>query len=140
MKGQWQSLSHLLHTSKKVQSKQSGDPPRVNSVNKTYSMDKRRMNIWDKNSGQNCLVDSEDGISAFPASVSNMHSSPKNSLLAANGSKIKKYSKRNIMPNLGFQSFIWETVLADASQPILSNDFFCTLILPLTWSTSNSLV
>ena len=54
-----------------------------------------------------------------------MRFSPNDSLLVANGSKIKAYGKRKIMLSLSYRSVTWKFVLADVHQPILGAEFFC---------------
>ena len=94
------------------------------------------MTVWDRRSGCTYLVDcgadfsvfpaSAADFSVFPASAADKKSlSPSDPLVAANGSLIKTWGKRNVSLLLGHgHSFIQEFHVADVTEPILGANFF----------------
>ena len=84
------------------------------------------MAVWDRRSGRTYLVDCGADFSVFPASTADKKSRfPSTPLVAANGSPIKTWGKRNISLLLGQgRSFVQEFHVADVTEPILGADFF----------------
>ena len=70
------------------------------------------------------LVDSGADVSVFPASPSQKSVPSSSNLLAANGSFIKTFGKRNIFLSLPGLSVVHQFLLADVRTPILGSDFF----------------
>ena len=84
------------------------------------------MAVWDRRSGRTYLVDCGADFSVFPTSTADKKSRfPSTPLVAANGSPIKTWGKRNISLLLGQgRSFVQEFHVADVTEPILGADFF----------------
>lgn len=84
------------------------------------------MTVWDRRSGRTYLVDCGADFSVFPASPAEKRSlSPSGPLVAANGSLIKTWGKKERSLLLGQgRSFVQEFQVADVSEPILGADFF----------------
>ena len=114
-------LSHLVQTT---------DGKKVSMVG---HRDKNTMTVWDRRSGRTYLVDCGADFSVFPASLSDKRSlPPSKSLVAANGSIIRTWGKRNIPLLLGNgRSFTQEFYIAEVTEPILGS--LLTMTLPLTW-------
>ena len=96
------------------------------------------MAVWDRRSGRTYLVDCGADFSVFPASTADKKSRfPSTPLVAANGSPIKTWGKRNISLLLGQgRSFVQEFHVADVTEPILGSS---RTISPLTWPGAASL-
>ena len=83
--------------------------------------------VADVLSGRSFLVDTGAEESVFPASIAERKKVRGPSLVAANGSAIPTYGKRNITLQLGKgASFVQKFWIADVTQPILGADFFTT--------------
>ena len=84
------------------------------------------MSVWDRRTGCTFLVDCGAEVSVFPASrIDKRSCSPTKSLVAANGSSISTWGKREHSFMLGQgRSFKQEFYVADVTQPILGADFF----------------
>ena len=83
--------------------------------------------VADVLSGRSFLVDTGAEESVFPASIAERKKVRGPSLVAANGSAIPTYGKRNITLQLGKgASFVQNVWIADVTQPILGADFFTT--------------
>ncbi|KAL8559622.1 hypothetical protein ACOMHN_008333 [Nucella lapillus] len=83
--------------------------------------------VADVVSGRSFLVDTGAEESVFPANVTDRKKARGPSLVAANGSAIPTYGKRNIPLQVGQgASFIQKFWIADVTQPILGADFFAT--------------
>ena len=107
-------LSHLVQTT---------DGRKVSMVG---HRDKNTMTVWDRSSGRTYLVDCGADFSVFPASLSDKRLlPPSKSLVAANGSIIRTWGKRNIPLLLdNGRSFTQEFYIAEVTEPILGADFF----------------
>ena len=70
------------------------------------------------------LVDSGADVSVFPASFSQKKGHSSSHLLAANGSFIKTYGKKDIFLSLPGLNVVHTFILADVRTPILGSDFF----------------
>ena len=70
------------------------------------------------------LVDSGADVSVFPASASQRKLPSAKCLLAANGSSIKTFGRRNIFLSFNGLSVVHSFLLADVRKPILGSDFF----------------
>jgi hypothetical protein len=83
------------------------------------------MTVWDRRLGQNFLVYSGADESVFPLSNADRRRPRTANLVAANGSVIKTYGRRNVPLLLANnRSFIQEFWLAEVTQLILCADFF----------------
>ena len=86
------------------------------------------MTVWDRRSGRSFLVDCGADESVLPASAADKrHRATSTPLVAANGTLIKTWGKResSILLSKG-HSFTQEFHLADVTDPILGADFFAS--------------
>ncbi|GFX01215.1 retrovirus-related Pol polyprotein from transposon 297 [Trichonephila clavipes] len=84
-----------------------------------------RLFLLDRKSGQKFLIDSGSEICVIPPSPT-MNKSPQSnfSLFAANNTKIPAYGMVRKELNLGLRRpFIWTSIIADVSSPIIGVDF-----------------
>ncbi|GFX65333.1 hypothetical protein TNCV_3168801 [Trichonephila clavipes] len=84
-----------------------------------------RLFLLDRKSGQKFLIDSGSEICVIPPSPT-MNKSPQSnfSLFAANNTKIPAYGMVRKELNLGLRRpFIWTSIIADVSSPIIGADF-----------------
>jgi len=85
---------------------------------------KKTLTLVDCKSGHTFLVDSGAEVSCFPASTHDRRNlSPTAPLVAANGSSISTWGKRNHSMNFGSQRFTWSFYIADVKHPLLGADF-----------------
>lgn len=107
-------LSHLVQ------------PPAPPKISATSHRKKNTMTVRDRRSGRTFLVDCGADFSVFPASAFDKKSRPTSDpLVAANGSLIKTWGKRNVPLLLGRgRPFTQEFYVADVTEPILGADFF----------------
>lgn len=95
-----------------------------------------RLFLFDKSTNQSYLVDTGSDISVLPPTPEERkqnHSSIFN-LIAANGTSIKTYGKRNISISIGLRRlFPWTFTVAEVSRPIIGADFltFFNLLVDL---------
>jgi hypothetical protein len=83
------------------------------------------MKLRDTFTGRDYLVDSGAELCVIPANADDKrHALHGHSLIAANGSKIVSYGKRELALKFGQSSFTQEFIVADVSQPILGANFF----------------
>ncbi|ORU93857.1 MAG: hypothetical protein A6F71_09040 [Cycloclasticus sp. symbiont of Poecilosclerida sp. M] len=94
------------------------------------------MTVWDRRSGSSFLVDYGADESVFPASAADKrHRASSTPLIAANGTLIKTWGKResSILLSKG-HAFTQEFHLADVTDPILGADFFASNRLAIDMS------
>jgi hypothetical protein len=83
------------------------------------------MKLRDSFTGRDYLVDSGAELCVIPASnADRRNQSEGGSLIAANGSKIQSYGKRELALQFGTSKFTQVFMVADVSQPILGANFF----------------
>ena len=86
--------------------------------------------MWDKGSGKRFLVDTGAEISALPfAKNDDVPHTHGPCLVAANGTNIHTYGTRQSTITFGSQSYTWDFLIADASQPLLGADFLRHFVL-----------
>ena len=86
----------------------------------------RLLHVQDQRSGRQFLVDTGAQVSVIPASGFDRISGqtgPK--LVAANGSPIPTFGKREIQLRLGDRTYRWSFIAAKVSKPIIGADFLC---------------
>lgn len=87
-----------------------------------------RLVINDSITNLHFLIDSGSDISVLPSSLkdrlNNNNSNSVFNLVAANGTTIKVYGKKQLKVSLGLRRvFTWLFTIADVSQPIIGSDF-----------------
>ena len=81
--------------------------------------------MQDWRNGNRFLVDTGDEFSILPASPHDRRgSSPSEALLAANGTQVPVFGRRNVSLSLGTRVFSHEFLVADVTKPLLGVDFF----------------
>lgn len=86
--------------------------------------------VWDKGSGKRFLVDTGAEISALPfAKNDDVPHTHGPCLVAANGTNIHTYGTRQSTITFGTQSYTWDFLIADVSQPLLGADFLRHFVL-----------
>ena len=70
------------------------------------------------------LVDSGADISVYPATAAQKKCQPSSTLVAANGSSIRTFGKRNIFLSFPGLKVVHSFLLAEVRKPILGSDFF----------------
>ena len=94
------------------------------------------MTVWDRRSGHSFLVDCGAEESVLPASAADKrHRAPSAPLVAANGTLIKTWGKResSLLLSKG-HAFTQEFHVADVTDPILGADFFASNRLAIDMS------
>ena len=69
------------------------------------------------------LIDTGAEVSVFPAFSTDRIDTTGPTLVAANGTRIHAFGKRNLKFHIGRQPFSWDFLLADIPQPLLGADF-----------------
>lgn len=85
-----------------------------------------RLFLFDKSTNQSYLVDTGSDISVLPPTPEDrqQNNSSVFNLVAANGTTIKTYGKRNISISIGLRRlFPWTFTVAEVSRPIIGADF-----------------
>ena len=86
------------------------------------------MTIEDRNTGIRFRIDSAADVSVYPVSHDMSNSTPKTqSLIAANGTQITTWGRKNIKLHFGVgngRAFTQEFYVANVTEPILGADFF----------------
>ena len=125
----WDTSSYLLcyppSSSAPGLGKRAGRPLKISVVG---PWEKKTMTVWDRRSGRSFLVDCGADESVLPASAADKrHRATSTPLVAANGTLIKTWGKResSILLSKG-HSFTQEFHLADVTDPILGADFFAS--------------
>ena len=79
---------------------------------------------FDRQSGQNFLIDTGAEISVLPATANDRrHGQKGRSLAAANGTSIQSYGQRSLSLKIGSHQYDWSFTIADVNRPILGADF-----------------
>ena len=81
--------------------------------------------IKDHTSNQDVLLDTGSQVTLWPATYSQalQPSDSSISLIAANGSKIPAYGKRNMTFQFGNRKYAWEVIIAKVTRPLIGSDF-----------------
>lgn len=84
-----------------------------------------RLQVRDKLTNQNFLVDSGADVSVLPLKSKSYDTSPTStSLYAANGSTIRVEGERRVKIDIGLRrNFYWSFIVADVTSPIIGSDF-----------------
>jgi hypothetical protein len=85
---------------------------------------RQTMQLRDSFTGRDYLVDSGAELCVIPANKEDRKRGEQSSLIAANGSKIPSYGKRELALRFGSSTFSQEFMVADVAQPILGANFF----------------
>ena len=114
-------MAHLIRTSKKDKKKGQTIEP----VNSNYTQDgKRTLSVWDRKTGITYLVDSGAEVSCIPATRQDRQNLPTTDpLIAANGSSISTFGKKELTIHLGDSSYNWPFHIANVDHPLLGADF-----------------
>ena len=113
--------------------KRAGRPLKTSAVGPG---EKNTMTVWDCRSGHSFLVDCGAEESVLPASAADKrHRAPSAPLVAANGTLIKTWGKResSLLLSKG-HAFTQEFHVADVTDPILGADFFASTRLAIDMS------
>ena len=112
-------MKHLLKSVKSLTPAQEIDQASIDGKN--------TLTISDRKTGSTYLVDSGADVSCIPASAADRRTLPPSTLLlAANGSRISTWGKRNVAINLGTSSYTWSFHVANVEHSLLGADFLVT--------------
>lgn len=103
----------------------SENEPTITSINNDYVQNgKKTLTVLDRKTGHKLLVDSGAEVSCIPASSHDRRFLPQTTpLIAANGSDIPTWGKKNLSINLGKHSYVWSFHVADVKHSLLGADF-----------------
>ena len=101
----------------------------INSAKNTTNA----FSVYDENSRCRFLVDTGAYASLFPVSHLNTNQTLSQNdvptLVAANGSKIATFGRKEIMLRFGKSDYLWNFIIADIQQPLLGADFLANFNL-----------
>ncbi|XP_078051638.1 uncharacterized protein LOC144477776, partial [Augochlora pura] len=96
---------------------------RLSSATDFREVERRRLFVFDKETGLRFLVDTGADVSVLPAARRDRQGTSGVPLYAANGTPIRTYGQRRLPLNLGLRrEFAWPFVIAEVNQPIIGTD------------------
>lgn len=115
---------------------QSPDAQPLEAASSTQGIDKHLLYLIDSKTKKEFLVDSGAEISVYPATMHEKQTlAMSETLVAANGSGIKTFGKRELHLEFDPLKFTWSFLIADIQKPILGADFFAHFDLLIDFST-----